>query len=185
MGFLSIYKYGIYDDWIIEFGNRITCPSSYQARHGLTVVRLRALILYRVDVTGITASVSPLPHKKWMIQISMCHTFGYKTLSVASRSVIEYRKQTRNVVIESLPEYPNTNWTNELAVDVKHRDGGILPIEIYSITARPWIKPWNVCKLRQCHIIYLINCCSFHEGLHIFRSSHLVQMYRSNTEMSF
>ena len=37
-----------------------TCPSSYQACQGLKVGSLRASILYRVAVTGIMASVSPL-----------------------------------------------------------------------------------------------------------------------------
>lgn len=37
-----------------------TSPSSYQECHGVTVGSLRALILCLVDVTGITASVSPL-----------------------------------------------------------------------------------------------------------------------------
>jgi hypothetical protein len=42
-----------------------TSPSSsYQARQGVTVGSLRASILYLVDVTGITASVSPLDKVK-------------------------------------------------------------------------------------------------------------------------
>lgn len=47
-----------------SYGNVRTCPSSYQARQGPTVVRLRAFMLYRVDVTGITESVSPLSTKR-------------------------------------------------------------------------------------------------------------------------
>ena len=42
-----------------------TSPSSsYQACQGVTVGSLRASILYLVDVTGITASVSPLDKVK-------------------------------------------------------------------------------------------------------------------------
>lgn len=42
-----------------------TSPSSsYQACHGVTVGSLRASMLYLVDVTGITASVSPLDKVK-------------------------------------------------------------------------------------------------------------------------
>uniref|UniRef100_A0A2P2K9P3 Serine carboxypeptidase II-2-like n=1 Tax=Rhizophora mucronata TaxID=61149 RepID=A0A2P2K9P3_RHIMU len=37
-----------------------TCPSSYHARQGFTVGSLSASMLYRVEVTGIMASVSPL-----------------------------------------------------------------------------------------------------------------------------
>ena len=38
--------------------------SSYQACHGVAVGSLRASMLYLVDVTGITASVSPLDKVK-------------------------------------------------------------------------------------------------------------------------
>ena len=54
----------------------LTAPSSYQARQGLTVVRLSASILYRVDVTGIIASVSPLAYTKNGRQVQLTITEG-------------------------------------------------------------------------------------------------------------
>lgn len=67
----------------IEEGGPTSPSSSYQACHGVIVGSLRASMLYLVEVTGITASVSPLEkfeEKSRMRKIHIfhrCNTFVY------------------------------------------------------------------------------------------------------------
>lgn len=101
-----------------------TCPLSYQGYHSETGCNLRALMEYRVPVTGTTESVSPLHLRVTQqdIIIIVPNLDGYK------RQLIEKR-------LRYIPENPYPEaCTDELLVDWKHRERRIRPFFSNNVT---------------------------------------------------